>query len=70
MALCKVGGPRFEVERFDGRTNYLLWKQQIKNVIKVMGLKKVLKPNPLHVDDEYWNGILDQVVSIVTLYLK
>ncbi|OAE31258.1 hypothetical protein AXG93_1962s1150 [Marchantia polymorpha subsp. ruderalis] len=70
MALSKVGGPRFEVERFDGRTDYLLWERQVKNVIKAMGLRKDLKPKPLNVDDEDWNEIQDQAVNIVTLYLK
>ncbi|OAE35568.1 hypothetical protein AXG93_2841s1010 [Marchantia polymorpha subsp. ruderalis] len=60
MMLSKVGGPRFEVERFDGRTDYLLWKRQVRNVIKAMGLGKVLKPKPLNVDDEDWNDIQDQ----------
>ncbi|OAE25076.1 hypothetical protein AXG93_1163s1110 [Marchantia polymorpha subsp. ruderalis] len=70
MALSKVGGPRFEVERFDGRTYYLLWEWQVKNVIKAMSLGKVLKPKPLNVDDEYWNEIQNQAVSIASLYLK
>ncbi|OAE32229.1 hypothetical protein AXG93_4525s1100 [Marchantia polymorpha subsp. ruderalis] len=70
MALSKVGGPRFEVERFDGRTDYLLWERQVKNVFKAMGLGKVLKPKPLNVDDKDWNEIQDQTLSIVTLYLK
>lgn len=26
MALSKVGGPRFEVECFDGHNDYLLWE--------------------------------------------
>ncbi|OAE34723.1 hypothetical protein AXG93_700s1050 [Marchantia polymorpha subsp. ruderalis] len=62
MALSKVGGPRFEVERFDGRNDYLLWERQIKNVIKAMDLKKVLKPKPLNVNDEDWNEIQDQAL--------
>ncbi|OAE28291.1 hypothetical protein AXG93_2507s1030 [Marchantia polymorpha subsp. ruderalis] len=37
---------------------------------KAMGLEKVPKPKPLNVDDENWNEIQDQAVSIVTLYLK
>ncbi|OAE32785.1 hypothetical protein AXG93_374s1120 [Marchantia polymorpha subsp. ruderalis] len=35
-----------------------------------MGLGKVLKPKLLNVDDEDWNEIQDQAVSIVTVYLK
>lgn len=34
MTLSKIGGPKFEVERFDDRTNYLLLEPQVKNVIK------------------------------------
>lgn len=70
MAVSKVGGPKFEVERFDGRTDYLLWERQVKNVIKAMGLGKVLKPKPEDVDGDTWSDIQDQAVSIVTLYLK
>lgn len=70
MALCKIDEPRFEVERFDGRTNYLLWEQQVKNVIKAMSLGKVFKLKPLNVNDEDWNEIQNQTMSIVTFYLK
>lgn len=35
-----------------------------------MDLRKVLKPKSLNVDDEDWNEIQDQAVSIVHIYLK
>ncbi|OAE34133.1 hypothetical protein AXG93_2891s1580 [Marchantia polymorpha subsp. ruderalis] len=70
MALSKVGGPKFEVERFDSRTDYLIWERQVKNVIKAMGLGKVFKPKHLNIDDEDWNEIQDQTMSIVIFYLK
>ncbi|OAE18143.1 hypothetical protein AXG93_406s1100 [Marchantia polymorpha subsp. ruderalis] len=64
MTLSKVGGPRFEVKRFDGRTDYLLWERQVKNVIKAMSLGKVLKRKPLNVDDKDWNEIQYQALMI------
>ncbi|OAE35438.1 hypothetical protein AXG93_2587s1530 [Marchantia polymorpha subsp. ruderalis] len=70
MTLSKVGGPRFEVEHFDGRTDYFLWERQVKTVIKAMDLENVLKPKTLNVDDKDWNEIQDQALCIMTLYLK
>lgn len=70
MVLSKVDKPRFEIEHFDGHTDYFLQEQKVKNVIKAMSLQKFFKPKPLNVNDEDQIDIQDQDVIIVTLYLN
>ena len=46
MGSIKTGGPRFEVGRYDGRSDYLLWERQVKGVLSAIGLGRLLKPKP------------------------
>ncbi len=70
MAKIKLGGPKFDVEGYDGRSDYLLWERQVKSVLRAMGLGKILKPKPSGVDTDEWDDIQEQAVSLVALYLK
>ncbi|CAM6106785.1 unnamed protein product [Calypogeia fissa] len=70
MRTLKLGGPRFEIDKYDGRANYLLWERQVKGVLRAMGLGKVLRTRPNVIDEEEWDEIQEQAVSLVFLYLK
>lgn len=70
MGTLKLGGPKFEVERFDGRSDYMLWERQVKSVLRAMGLGKIMKDKPSDMTEEDWDDIQEQAVSIVELYLK
>lgn len=37
LVMSKLGDPRFEVEKFDGRLDYVLWEQQVTNVLGAIG---------------------------------
>src|SRR5688572_7070674 len=45
-------GTKFEIEKFDGRINFVLWQVQVKNVLIQSGLHKVLKGTPTSVKDD------------------
>ncbi len=70
MAKIKLGGPKFDVEGYDGHSNYLLWELQVKSVLRAMGLGKILKPKPSGVDAGEWEDVQEQAVSLVALYFK
>lgn len=70
MGTLKLGGPRFDIDKYDGRTDYLLWERQVKGVLRTMGLGKVLRTRPTTIDEEEWDEIQEQAVSLVFLYLK
>ena len=70
MGTFKLGGPKFEIDKFDGRTDYVLWERQMKNVLRAMGLGRILKPMPSGMDQDEWESIQEQSVSLVSLYLK
>lgn len=35
MGTLKLGGPKFEVMKYDGRMDYVLWERQVKGVLCV-----------------------------------
>ena len=66
----KTGGSKFEVGRYDGRSDYLLWERQVKGVLRAMGLGRLLKSKPDNVVEDDWKDAQEQVVSTVMLYLQ
>ena len=70
MGTIKLGGPKFEVTKYDGRTDYLLWERQVKGVLRATGLGKLLKDQPSDVDIDDWQDMQEQAVSTVMLYLQ
>jgi hypothetical protein len=70
MGTIKAGGHKFEVAKFDGRADYLLWERQMKGILKATGLGRLLKPQPSGVDDEQWKDQQEVAVNTVMLYLQ
>ena len=70
MGTIKAGGHKFEVAKFDGRSDYLLWERQVKGVLKATGLGKLLKPKPSEVTEDDWRDMQEMAVSTVMLYLQ
>ena len=54
MGTIKLGGPKFEVTKYDGRTDYLLWERQVKGILRATGLGNLLKDQPMDTDDDDW----------------
>ena len=44
MGPLKTGGQKFDIVKYDGRTDYLLWERQVKGALCTSGLGKMLKP--------------------------
>ena len=53
----KFGGVKFEVEKYDGRSDYLLWEKQVKGVLRAMGLDHLLSTR------EEYDGEGEEVIS-------
>ena len=61
---------KFDIAKFDGRGDYVLWERQVKGALKASGLGKVLRPKPEKMNDEDWRDIQEQAVSTVIMYLQ
>ena len=71
----KFGGIKFEVEKYDGRTDYLLWEKQVKGVLRAMGLDHLLSTREEYDGEEEfpakkWRQEQVIAVNAVMLYLK
>ena len=70
MKSVKTEGPKFEVGKYDGRSDYLLWERQVKGVFCAMGLGRVLKSKPDNVVEDDWKDAQKQAMSTIMLYLQ
>lgn len=70
MSNVKFGGMKFDIAKYDGRGDYVLWERQVKSALKASGLGKVLRPKPERGSDEDWMDLQEQAVSTVILYLQ
>jgi hypothetical protein len=66
----KSGRNKFEVAKYDGRSDYLLWECQVKGVLKATGLGRLLKPKPNEMTEEDWENQQEMAVSTVMLFLQ
>ncbi|KAJ1407102.1 hypothetical protein SESBI_24631 [Sesbania bispinosa] len=48
---------RFDIEKFDGRIHFGLWKVQVRDVLIRSGLHKALKAKTSNVDNEKWEKL-------------
>ena len=70
MGPLKTGGQRFEIAKYDGRTDYLLWERQVKGALQASGLGRMLKPKPEMVEADEWIEMQEIAVSTVIMYLQ
>ena len=70
MGTMKQGGAKFEVAKYDGRTDYLLWEKQVKDVLRATGLGKLLRIRTDDIDVGDWEDMQEMAVSTVKLYLQ
>jgi hypothetical protein len=52
MSSVKVGGYKFDILKFNGQSDYVLWERQVKGALKASGLGKVLRPKPEKINEE------------------
>ncbi|KAJ1387437.1 cytochrome p450 [Sesbania bispinosa] len=60
---------RFDIEKFDGKNKFCLWKVLVKDVLIQPGLHKALKRNTSDVDDEKWEELDLRATSAIRLCL-
>ncbi|OAE25973.1 hypothetical protein AXG93_1712s1530 [Marchantia polymorpha subsp. ruderalis] len=70
MGTMKVGVTKFEIAKYDGRTNHFLWERKVNSMLKATGIGKLLKTKPEDVPEEDWNNMQEMAVNKVMLYLQ
>ena len=69
MGTLRTGGQTYELTKYDGRTNYLLWERQVKGVLRASGLGRVLTPQASAVNEEDWKEMQEMAINTIFLYL-
>jgi len=60
MASKTTTTTKFEVEKFDGKSNFLLWKMRVTSLLVKEGIHKALlgiEKKPSKMEDDEWNDI-------------
>jgi len=60
---------KFDIEKFDGRINFGLWKVQVKDVLIQSGLQKALKGNTSKMEADKWEELDLRATSAIRLCL-
>ena len=71
--IAKTSNAKFEVEKFNGKINFSLWKVQVKDILIQQGLHKALKGptgKPADMKDEDWENLDLQACSTIRLCLE
>lgn len=63
---------KFEIEKFDGKIDFSIWKVQMKAVLTQIGLRRALdgkQKKPLTMTDEEWQEMDEKALSAIQLCL-
>jgi hypothetical protein len=60
---------KFDIEKFDGRINFGLWKVQVNDVLIQSGLHKALKGNTSKMEADKWEELDLRAASAIRLCL-
>ena len=61
---------KFDIEKFDGRINFALWKIQVKDVLIQSGLHNALKGNTSKMEDDKWEELDLRAASAIRMCLS
>ena len=64
---------KFDIEKFDGKISFSIWRVQMKAVLTQNGLKKALdekSKKPASMTDEQWDEFDEKALSAIQLYLS
>ena len=64
---------KFGVEKFDGKSNFLLWKMRVTLLLVKEGTHKTLlgiEKKPSKIEDDKWNEINFCTKAMIILYLS
>jgi len=64
-----VSSTKFEVEKFDGKGNFGMWKCEVMYMLVQMNLDFTLEDNPEDLDDKSWERINRLACSSIRLCL-
>jgi len=73
MASKSTTTTKFEVEKFDGKSNFLLWKMRVTPLLVKKGIHKALlgiEKKPLKMEDDEWNDIDFHAKAMIILCLS
>jgi hypothetical protein len=68
----KTQSAKFEIEKFNGKNNFEIWKVKMHDLLVQQGLVKVLlgkSKNPVTISDEEWEEIDVRALSAICLCL-
>jgi len=66
-AMSYSSAMKFDIEKFDGRINFGLWKVQVKDVLIQSGLHKALKGNTSKMEADKWEELDLRAASAIRL---
>ena len=72
MASKTTTTTKFEVEKFDEKSNFLLWKIRVTSLLMKEGIYKALlgiEKKPSKMEDDKWNDIDFHATATIILYL-
>jgi hypothetical protein len=64
-----VSNAKFEVEKFDGTTNFGIWQYKVMDILIQQELDIALDDKPAKLSDKYFEKINRQACSTILLYL-
>ena len=70
--MAKTQSARFEIEKFNGRNNFEIWKVKMHDLLVQQGVAKALlgkSKQPLVMTDDEWSDIDDKALSGILLCL-
>jgi hypothetical protein len=72
VLMVKVQSSKFEVEKFNGKNNFVLWKLKMQDLLVQQGLQKALAgkiKKPTSMTDEDWEDLDARALSTICLCL-
>ena len=63
---------KFDIEKFDGKISFAIWRVQMQAILTQHGLKKALDGNskkPSTMTDEQWDDMDEKALSVIQLCL-
>ena len=70
--MAKTQSARFEIEKFNGKNNFEIWKVKMHDLLVQQGVAKALlgkSKQPLNMKNDEWSDIDDKALSSIQLCL-
>ena len=67
--IMESSGRKFEVEKFDGKESFTMWKIRIEDLLVQMGLDVTLEERLKNVADKEWMSLEKRACATIRAYL-